>query len=75
MYNYAAAWTMDWEGMVTGWGISKIRRKVKSTSMLRVPSLCHYPVITVTLLRLQNKLVPFIMNVDNKHRPYPGQRR
>lgn len=63
MYNYAAAWTMDGEGRVTGWSVSKIRRKVKSTSMRLVPPRIHCRDITFTLLGLQDRLAPSAVNI------------
>lgn len=63
MYNYAAAWTMDGEGRVTGWSISEIRRQVKSSSMGLVTSRSHCRDITLTLLGLQDRLAPSAVDV------------
>lgn len=63
MYNYAAAWTMDGESRVTGWGVSEIRRKVKGTSMWLATPRSHCRDITFTLLGLQDRLVPSALNV------------
>lgn len=72
--NYAAAWTMDGEGRVTGCSASEIRRQGKSTSMGLFTSRSHCRDITFTLLGLQDRLAPSAVNSDKKGGVSPGQR-
>lgn len=72
--NYAAAWTTDGEGRVTGCSVSEIRRQGKSTSMGLLTSQSHCRDITFTLLGLQDRLAPSAVNSDKKAGVSPGQR-